>query len=466
VALVVGFAVKLVMARKMTPEGMGVVLAAQSFVVLALALAALGVPDAIVRSVGREENRQTAPRRTVHRALAITTPATLLTVLVALATLGVWFAPRMTPDAMWATAIVILSLPLLGAGEVLGAAFRGINRLAMKLLLIDVARPAFLLVALLVSPMALTQHASYVAGLYALGAVVSAMLLWVLFARDERWTDMGATTARDLLQFGLPIAGSALIAGPLVNSILPLILTASAGPSAVALFAIALSFQGIIALPASVLEQAAIPAWSRMAARDAARDLSESYKRCATMGFALAASSGLVLLANDRALLTSIFGPTFGAARAALQWAVVATLFGAFTGPNDGMLHALGHAGSIFRARAASAVAGVAAGAMLIPQYGLAGAIAAFVVVALVINVLYAAMLYGASGIHWWSKPHATTTIIALAGLADVLWLREVFPASAWIIAHVLALLLLVANADVRSMVGGFLKAVTSGKAA
>lgn len=458
VALGVGFALKLVMARAMAAEAMGVVLAAQSFVALALVLAALGVPDAVVRYVGRDEDGRSAPRRTVFRALTIVAPVTLLTAIAALAGFWIWFARRMPADAMWATAIVIVTLPLLGIGDVLGAAFRGINRLATKLVLTDVARPAFVLVMLLLSPIALTQHASYVAGLYATGAAISAALLWALFARDDRWTDTGGSTARDLLQFGMPIAGSALIAGPVVNSIIPLMLTAWPGSAAVALFAIALSLQGIVALPVAALEQAAVPTWSRMVAHDTAGELGASYKRCATMGFTLAASGSLVLLANDRALLTSMFGPTFGAARGALQWTVVATLWGAFTGPNEGMLRALGRAGSIFRARTAAAVAGVVAGALLIPPYGLAGAVAAFVVVALLINSLYAVTLYKTSRIHWWSKPHAMVTVIVLAGLADVLWLREVWPVGAWIIAHVLALLVVVMNADVRSIVRGFLK--------
>jgi O-antigen/teichoic acid export membrane protein len=464
VALAAAFLLKVVLARRMPPEQMGTVLAVQSFTVLALAVAELGIPDAVVRFVGRDTDGRTAPRRTVYQALKVVVPATLAVTVLALAGLGIWFGASMPADARLTAAIFMLAMPILAAGNVLGAAFRGVNRLATKLLLTDVARPAVVTLALLVSPLALTQHASYVAALYAGGALVTLGVVWLVFARDDRWRDGGGTRADELVRFGLPLTGAAIIAGPLVNSVIPLMLSAWPGPAAVALFSITLSLQGIVYLPVAVVEQAALPTWSRMAVHRGTDDIGASYKQFATMGFAAAASLGLVLLANDRAVLASVFGATYAEASGALRWVVLATLFGAFTGPNEGMLRAFGLTGAIFRARTVAASVGVAAGAALIPAYGLAGAIAAFVIVALIINGLYAVTLYRTRGIHPWSKSHATASVIVLAGLAAIAWLSDIHVVGGWIIAHVSALLVLMLNADVRSAAARFVMPVPTGR--
>jgi hypothetical protein len=57
-----------------------------------------------------------------------------------------------------------------------------------------VGRPGFVAVAVLVSPLALTRHASYVAGLYVSGALVTLLAIWGLFWRDRRWHAGGTVT--------------------------------------------------------------------------------------------------------------------------------------------------------------------------------------------------------------------------------------------------------------------------------
>ena len=448
VAMLLGFAVRLILARKMTPHGMGVVLAAQAFVGLALACAELGVPDAVVRYVGRDASAHAAPKDTVRVALRLVGGAGAIVAVASLAALWGWFGTSMTPDAAAATALLILSLPMLAAGDVFGAAFRGINRLSTKLVIADVARPAIVAGILLASPLVLTVRASYVAAVYVAAAVVSAVAFGVLFFRDPRWEARGVG-APDLLRFGIPIAGAAVIAGPLVNSMLPLMLTAGPGPEAVALFTVALSLQSLVYLPIGVFEQAVVPAWSRMSMHEPRPALAASYQRFAHIGFAAAASAGIVIIASDRAILTTLFGPSYAAAAWAVKAAVLATVFGAFTGPNEGMLRALGLSGVIFRSRTIAAVAGVAAGFVLIPRYGLAGAAVAFAMTNVMINGLYAIYLHRDGGIHPLTTRHAVTALLSAAGLGAALQAAD-GAAPLWIAAHVCAISVLIANADLR----------------
>jgi O-antigen/teichoic acid export membrane protein len=217
------------------------------------------------------------------------------------------------------------------------------------------------------------------------------------------------------------------------------------------MFTVALSLQAMVYMPLGVFEQAAIPAWTRMAAHEPPAVLAASYRQVATVGFAAAAGLGLVVLANDRTILTLLFGPPFAAAEQAVTGAVLATLFGALTGPNEGMLRALGSAAAIFRARTAAAVAGVLAGLLLIPGYGLGGAIAAFAFTTVAINATYGVQLYLAGGIHPFTVRHTMAASLTAAGSTFAIASTGSYADPWWIAAHLCAAVLLAANTDVRS---------------
>lgn len=450
VALALGFALKVLLTHRMLPREMGIVLAAQSFAGLAVVVATFGIPDAVVRFLGIEAARGAGPQRTVHVAMKLVGGATMAAVVIVFSALP-WVGSTMSGDARWATIIMTLALPLLALGDVVGAAYRGMNRLGTKILMIDVARPALVLVALLLSPVALTRHAPFVAGLYASAALVTLAALWIFFRRDHRAQrgGPGTTTPSELLRFGIPIAAAVFLAGPIINNLLPLMLSAWTGPAAVAFYAVALSLYSLVYLPVGILEQAVIPSWARMAAQARADDLEDSYRRYTNLCFAAAAGLGVVIVANAQTILISLFGPTFEAATAALKMVILATLCGALVGPNEGMLHALGFSTSIFNARLAGAAAGVATGVILIPAQGLSGAIGAAVVTMVGINTGYAVILFRKTGVHPFTARHALTTALTALGLLAAT-ATGAYPLAAWVAAHGLAVLVVVANADFR----------------
>jgi O-antigen/teichoic acid export membrane protein len=473
VALLLGFALKILLTHKMLAREMGIVLAAQSFVGLAVVISTLGIPDAVVRFLGIEATRDAAPRRTVQVALQLVAAATGTVAVVVIAALA-WFDSTMSADARRATIIMVLALPLLALGDVVGAAYRGVNRLGTKILIVDVARPGAVVIGLLLSPVALTRHAPYVAGLYAGAAFVTLAVGWMCFRRDRRWQSAGTTTTTpsEMLRFGIPIAGAVLLAGPIINNVLPLMLSAWTGPAAVAFYAVALSLYGVVYLPVGILEQAVTPTWAQMAARahvgrvprsgpGGTDALADSYRRYTNICFAAAAGLGLVIVANAETILILLFGPSFEAAASSLKMVIVGTLCGAVVGPNEGMLHALGFSTSIFNGRLIGAAAGLGAGAMLIPAYGLSGAVGAAVVTMVGINTMYAVILYRKTGLHPFTPTHAATTgVVALGLLAATM--TGGYPGIGWIAANALAATVVVANADLRLATRELLRSVTA----
>jgi O-antigen/teichoic acid export membrane protein len=455
-ALLVGFATKMLLTRTMAPADLGVVLAAQAFTALMLVVAELGLPDAVVRFVGADATPDAAPGRTVRAAIGIVSVSALLTsaAAAALVVLLLWSNGSMSGDAVVATVILIAGAPAFAIGDVLGAAYRGVNRLGTKLLLLDVARPGIVVIALLLSPIGVARRAPYVAGLYVAGALLVLACLWVLFNRDPRWRSRNASTPSELLRFGVPIAGAAILSGPLVNSLLPMMLSAWTGSAAVAFYGIALAVQGIAGMPLGIFEQVLVPLWARMAALETPGELVRSYQRYATICFSFATGLAVVLLANDRALLVLLFGAGYGAADSALKYALLATLFAAWAGPNEAMLRATGLSGSILISRLITAVAGTASAAVLIPQYGLIGAVSAFAFAVVVLNVAYGTALYRAARIHPFTVRHAMTTLAAIAAVAAAIARPAALPEAGWVAAHMLAIAIVAANADLQSSVG------------
>ena len=453
-ALFVGFATKMLLTRTMSAADLGVILAAQAFTGLMLVVAELGLPDAVVRYVGADATPEGAPGRTVRTALRIVSISALVTSAAALVALLLWSNSSMSGDAVAATAILIAGAPAFAVGDVLGAAYRGVNRLGTKLLLLDVARPGVVLIALLLSPLAVARHAPYVAGLYVAGALLVVAGLWLLFNRDRQWRSRNASTPSELLRFGVPIAGAAILSGPLVNSLLPMMLSAWTGSAAVAFYGIALALQGIAGLPLGIFEQVLVPVWSRMATVETTGELARSYQRYATICFSLATGLAIVLLANDRALLVLLFGADYSAAGTAVKYAVLATLFAAWAGPNEAMLRATGLSRSILASRLITAIAGTASAAALIPSYGLSGAVIAFALAVVVLNVGYGTALYRATRIHPFTARHAITTFAAIAAVTAAVAHPADFAEPSWVAAHVLAIAIVAANADVQSSLG------------
>jgi O-antigen/teichoic acid export membrane protein len=453
-ALLVGFATKMLLTRTMAAADLGVILAAQAFTGLMLVVAELGLPDAVVRYVGANATADAAPGRTVRTAIGIVSVSALLTSGAALVALLLWSNASMSVDAIAATAILIAGTPAFAIGNVLGAAYRGVNRLGTKLLLLDVARPGIVVIALLLSPLAVARRAPYVAGLCVAGALLVLACLWLLFNRDKQWRSLHASTSSELLRFGVPIAGAAILSGPLVNSLLPMMLSAWTGSTAVAFYGIALALQGIAGLPLGIFEQVLVPVWARMAALETPGELARSYQRYSMVCFSFATGLAIVLLANDRALLTLLFGSDYSAAGTAMKYAVLATLFAAWAGPNEAMLRATGLSRSIFASRLITAAAGTASAAVLIPQYGLTGAVSAFALAVVVLNVAYGTALYRATRIHPFTVRHAITTLAAIAAVAAAIARPAGFQEAGWVAAHVLAIVIVTANADLQSSLG------------
>ena len=455
VAMAIGFALKMLLARAMSTAAFGALLAAQAFVGLVLTVTSLGMPDAIVRAIGLGANETGASRRTVYCALWISVVSTSLVAVGILAGLRLNIVGRMSSDVLWATGVLACGLPITAAGDVFGAAYRGINRLGTKIVLVDIARPGVVVAALLLLPFGTAPGSWLIASLYVAAQLLSLTALAILFATDSVWHNRVAGSRSELIRYGGPITAAAVLGGPLVNGVFPLMLSAWVGSAPVALLGIALTVQALVYLPTAIFEQAVLPTWSRMAGQPSTGALSDSYRHYTNICFAVTAGAGIVLIANDTLILRLLFGPEYIAAGPAMRIATISALFGAFVGPNEAMLRALGESRAIFNARLISAVAGTTAGAVLIGPFGLIGAVSAFALSSIAVNGMYGVWLYRISGIHPFNRHHARLTAAAVVAFGAATLSRDGGPASVWLAAHILGALVIASSRDLRFALSG-----------
>ena len=408
------FATKVILARALSTVELGVLLTAQAVVGLALVLAQLSLPEAVVRFVGLYAAHDLSQAKgSLMSALRLSVFGSGLLALGLVLNTG-WIANAFYHQAALAGVLVLLAtaMPFTTVADVLGAAYRGLGQLWVKVVCVDLARAFWVVVALvyLVSRGANTLLA--IATVFGIATLLSALLMLGLFWRSAYWRLPAIRApAGELLRYSLPLLAAGLLSGPLVNTGLPLLLGSLASVQAVSYFSLSLSLQLFVYLPTAALEQAALPVWSRQIGGGAISGLHASYAFFTRWGYILASALFAFLFFNARTVLAIVYGPEYAVAALAIQALGAMTLFGAAVGPNEGMLRALGATRWIFFSRLVAGVALLGAAILLIPQWGLMGAVIAFIISGLLNNGLYAAGLFWQHGIHPLDGPYIKTLV-------------------------------------------------------
>ena len=410
--IVLNFATKMLLARALTSAELGILLTGQTMVGLALAVAQLSLPEAVVRFVGLYAPSTVAKAKaTLLNALKLSTLVSLL--MAGGLGLGAGFiANRIYQLPVLAGVLILLAvaMPFTSVADVLAATYRGLKQLWVKVICVDLTRAlgVVLMLVVLMSQGANTLPA--VAGSYVLATILSAFLTFALFRSGSLWrVSASHIPTGELLRYSLPLLAAGLLAGPIVNTGLPLLLGGLGSAQAVAYYSLAVSLQLFVYLPIAALEQAALPIWSGQIGVGTISGLRASYAFFTRWGYVVASVVFALLFFNARTVLVILYGPEYAVAALAIQALGAMTLFGAAVGPNEGMLRALGDTRWIFFSRLVAGVASLGAAILLIPQWGLMGAVMAFIVSGLLINGLYAAGLFWQHAIHPLDGPYLKT---------------------------------------------------------
>lgn len=408
------FSTKVLLARALSTVELGVLFIAQAIVGLALVLAQLGLPEAVVRFVGLYAARNLSQAKgSLMSALRLSVFGSgLLALGLVLNTGRIANAFYHQAPLAWVLVLLATAMPFTTIADVLGAAYRGLGKLWVKIVCVDFARAFWVVVALVYLLSQGGNSLLAIATVFAIATLLSALLMAGLFWRSA-YSHLQTihAPAGELLRYSLPLLAAGLLSGPIVNSGFPLLLGSLASVQAVSYFALSLSLQLFVYLPIAALEQASLPVWSRQIGCGQISGLHASYAFFTRWGYILASIIFAFLFFNARTVLVILYGPEFAVAALATQALGTMALFGAAVGPNEGMLRALGATRWIFFSRIVGSVFLLGAAILLIPQYGLTGAVVAFIISAILINGLYAAGLFWKHGVHPLDGPYIKTLV-------------------------------------------------------
>jgi O-antigen/teichoic acid export membrane protein len=248
-------------------------------------------------------------------------------------------------------------------------------------------------------------------------AALAAGLIFVSFRASSTFAQPSVPfPLRDLLTYSVPLFISSLIGGTLVGNSIPLVLAAQNEPGLVSVYAIALTIQPLIQLPAIAVENAAVPVWAAAVGRQSESRLTISYANATRSALLLALLVYIPLSVAPLEWLQLLFGNRYTGSASVVQIALAATMFAIAVGPNEGMLRALGLTHAIFVARLVAGLVTLGAAWPLIRHWGVLGAIVAWAISGVLSNFVYGLYLFRAHHIQPIDSRYVRTLAAGIAG--------------------------------------------------
>jgi O-antigen/teichoic acid export membrane protein len=415
--MALGFFSKAVVARILAPTELGILITGQTVFVMTQGAGQFGLADAVVRFVGLYARKQPGKAKAVVlRSLRIAVSSTtLLGLALAAGALALIPAFPQNRNLLRVIAIFGFALPFATSGDLLAAAFQGLGRFWVKVLLVDWGRAACLIGGALLLLVGGRGSLLGISAVTAAGLIVSAAGMIIWFLRDRYWTVTAAPVEmRNVLAYGVPLFLSLIATWP-GSYVVTLMLASKASAQAVAYFSIASTVGNLVYLPTSAIEAAATPAWAGRIAEGSLPELRAEYefttRWCLLPG--LFVLSVLVLRATE--IVRIIYGARYVEAAPILQIVAAIFTFNVATGPTEGLLRSFGHTREIFLGRLIGGIVSLFCAILFVPRFGIYGAVIALGAAALAGISFLSVALFGVERIHPFTWRYAKTVAAALA---------------------------------------------------
>jgi O-antigen/teichoic acid export membrane protein len=417
--LALAFVTKMLLARALSPGDFGLLLTGQTIVALALPLAQLCLPDAVVRFVGLYA---AAPALTRSKGVLLSSLKLggLATVLV---TIGLGLSASLIANGIYRQAeltsvlvILAVAMPFNTVADMLAAAYRGLGQLWVKVAFVDLGRALWVV---LVVGLVLALNANSlmaVALVYLTASVGSTALTCGLFLRSRSWrVQPGQAPLGDLLRYSMPLVGVSLLTWPM--SSIPLLLGSTVSLQAVAYYNLAMALGNFINMPVSAIELAALPVWAGWISQGLVPNLRRVYAFAARWCLVAGSIVFVPLFLCPGDVLTILYGPNYKGAAPVMQTIAALILLNAATGPNDSLLRAFGDTRQILLARLVDGSSLLAVGFLLVPLWGMPGALVALAVSDVLSICVYVGCLLVRRNIHPLDAPYLKTLLAGTLAL-------------------------------------------------
>lgn len=359
-ALVGGFSSQVLLARLLSPEGLGIYFLTQSIVIVVANIGEFGLNRPVSRLVSTDlgSGRSGHALRGLRSAIRIVSVSGVFVVGVFLLGGGDWLATRVFDSPVMAGAIGLVTV-WIGSRVILNigsAAIQGMHRVGMAAFLHGALTPTTL--ALVCAGLLWTETSVDYDAVIAIcavttivGAGLCVMLVWLPFAgvRPE-----GPPRTRALLASTLPIFGAGILQVASVQAdlwIIGSLLTSSD----VALYGAAKRLTILIAFPLSILAFVVPPLISDLYARGERSRLERLVRAATTAASLPAAVAFVIFMLFGTEILTLAYGEIYAEGSILLYILVAERIFFLTLGPGSLVLVMTGHERVVFRITMVSA---------------------------------------------------------------------------------------------------------------
>lgn len=391
----VGFALAVVLARTLGPEGYGVYAFVLSLIMLLAIPAQVGLPALLVRETAKAQAKDAwGLMRGLWRWSNVFV-ALFSVLMVTIGALTLWLAGDwLGEDRWWTLAVGLALVPLLALANVRGAALRGLRRVVLGQLPESILRPGLVLAMVLGAVWwwnggALTPAA--VMGLHGLAAfaafVVGAALLLRARPPEIRAAPQPEYEARYWRRAAMPLA---MLAGlQLINAHTDIIMLGIIrSDEEVGVYRVVVQVATLVVFGLQAINQVLQPYFARLHAQGELDRLQRLVTYSARVILLLALPPVFVMVAFGGPLLEFLFGAEYRLGSLALAILALGQLVNAAMGSVGMLLNMTGHERDTVRGVAIAAATNVVLNLALIPPFGLEGAAAATAATLLIWNLM------------------------------------------------------------------------------
>lgn len=448
VAMLLGFIIRIIIARYSTETDYGVYSMAIVIMTFAITLVSLGLPDGTSRYIayfrGRRETGKV--KGVISVSFQLTAIASII-VGLALFFSAEYLATNIfhTPDLAHAIKVFAVGVPFLALINILVSIFRGYDRMEPQAYFQYILFNALFL--LFVSILTI-NHLSFTNLFY---AYVAALILTfiALLAYSVRklpqpinlahWQS-NAAVRKELLIFSLPLLATAILA-TITLWMDTLLLGYYKTPDVVGLYNAASPLARFVSDPLGLMMLIYTPVATGLYSNKLVAELRRNYVISTKWLVSLTLPFFLVLFWFPDAVLNLFFGPTYMAAAPALRILSFGFIISNFFGTNQSLLLAMGRSKFLMWTALSTAIASIFLNIVLIPPFGIVGAAIATAISVLIGRIMVAIKVFHLCRAQPLSK-NLLKPVLTAAILTFFFWFttRSITTINWWILAGLFVL--------------------------
>ncbi len=386
--ILAAFVTRVLLARRLGPEGFGAFTQAVAIATAIGGSAALGLGTAGARRVSLLRAQGEAELVGLAARTALVVGALSGAVCALLLALGTpWLARAVDkPDLirpLWALLPIVIALPVGTAG--LGVA-RAFQNVVGRALWRDAAGGVLRVAGVLIALAAGAGPTGAALG-FALGTLGGELTFLRYSVARGWWRAPASGSDAELLRALPPYAGMAVLAQA-AQWFDVLLLGAVAPAAAVGGYGVARGLERVLELASDAGAHRFLPHATQVLHRSGPTALDAAYRQARRVMLTLLWPPLLLCLLAPADLLVAVFGARYAAAAPSLRLLATGLLFSAALGYNDRALLAAGEERAVARITSLSVLCGILVGLLAIPSHGPTGAAAAWLVMITLQNAL------------------------------------------------------------------------------